>query len=154
MFRVRKTASGFTAETVFVHDADEWNSEVHTPIVFEKHLFAVGKKKRGLFTCLDLDGKQVWTSEGKASFELGSFILADGMFLILEGKTGMLRLLEASTRAVQGAGERPGPERPRRLGPLALVRREARPAGPRPHGLPRREGAVSRWRARAARNTG
>jgi len=42
-------------------------------------------------------GKQVWTSSGKASFELGSFILADGMFLILEGKTGMLRLLEAST---------------------------------------------------------
>jgi outer membrane protein assembly factor BamB len=32
----------------------------------------------------------------KAAFELGSFILADGMFLILEGQTGMLRLLEAS----------------------------------------------------------
>ena len=61
-------------------------------------MFAVGKKKRGLFTCVDLDGKQVWTSEGRASFELGSFILADGMFLILEGKTGMLRLVEASTR--------------------------------------------------------
>jgi outer membrane protein assembly factor BamB len=60
-------------------------------------MFAVGKKKRGLFTCLDRDGKQVWTSEGRASFGLGSFLLADGMFFILEGKTGMLRLLEAST---------------------------------------------------------
>jgi outer membrane protein assembly factor BamB len=97
MFRVRKTPQGFTTERVFVHAADEWNSEVQTPILFQKHMFAVGKKKRGLLTCVDLDGRQVWTSEGRAAFELGSFILADGMFLILEGKTGMLRLLEAST---------------------------------------------------------
>jgi outer membrane protein assembly factor BamB len=61
-------------------------------------MFAVGKKRRGLFTCVAPDGKLVWTSDGHASFELGSFILADGMFLILEGKTGMLRLLEASTK--------------------------------------------------------
>jgi outer membrane protein assembly factor BamB len=99
MFRVKKSAAGFTTETIFVHAPEEWNSEVQTPILYENHMFAVGKKKRGLFTCVDLDGKQVWDSAGQASFELGSFILADGMFLILEGKTGMLRLLEASTTA-------------------------------------------------------
>ena len=60
-------------------------------------MFAVGRKRRWLFTCLDLDGNQVWTSDGQAYFGLGSYILADGMFYILEGKTGMLRLLEAST---------------------------------------------------------
>ena len=97
LFRVKRAGGGFTTEPVFVHTPDQWNSEVQTPILFQKHIFAVGKKQRGLFTCLDLAGKQVWTSSGKASFELGSFILADGMFLILEGKTGMLRLLEAST---------------------------------------------------------
>jgi outer membrane protein assembly factor BamB len=97
MFRVKKAGGGFTTEQVFVHAPEEWNSEVQTPILFEKHMFAVGKKKRGLFTCVDLNGKQVWDSAGKASFELGSFMLADGMFLILEGKTGMLRLIEAST---------------------------------------------------------
>jgi outer membrane protein assembly factor BamB len=98
LFRVRKAGNAFTTETVFTHAPQEWNSEVQTPILFQNHLFAVGKKKRGLFTCVGLDGKQVWTSEGRASFELGSFILSDGMFLILEGKTGMLRLLEADTR--------------------------------------------------------
>jgi outer membrane protein assembly factor BamB len=98
MFRVKKSGNVFTTETVFVHAPQEWNSEVQTPILFQQHLFAVGKKQRGLFTCVDLDGKQVWTSAGRAAFELGSFILADGMFLILEGKTGTLRLLEASTR--------------------------------------------------------
>jgi outer membrane protein assembly factor BamB len=50
-----------------------------------------------LFTCLDLNGKQVWTSDKQASFGLGNYIMADGMFYILEGKTGMLRLLDANT---------------------------------------------------------
>jgi outer membrane protein assembly factor BamB len=97
MFRVKRDGDKFTTEEIFVHAPDQWNSEVQTPILFKQHMFAVGKKKRGLFTCLDLNGKEVWNSDGKAYFELGSFILADGMFYILEGKTGMLRLLEAST---------------------------------------------------------
>jgi outer membrane protein assembly factor BamB len=97
MFRVKRNSEAFATEEIFGHAPDAWNSEVQTPIIFDNHMFAVGKKKRGLFTCLDFDGNQVWTSDGHAYFGLGSFILADGMFFILEGKTGMLRLLEANT---------------------------------------------------------
>ena len=99
MFRVVSEGGGLAAEEVFVHTPDVWNSEIHTPIVYQDHLFAVGRHKRGLFTCLDMNGKVVWTSDGQAYFEMGSFLLADGMFFILEGKTGMLRLVEASTAA-------------------------------------------------------
>lgn len=99
MVRVRPAGGVFRAEAVFDMKNNEWNSEVHTPIVHKGHLFAVGKKKRGLFTCLNFEGKTVWDSDGKASFELGSFMLADNMFFVLEGKTGMLRLIEASTTA-------------------------------------------------------
>jgi len=91
-----RTGETFKAEAVFDLKNNEWNSEVHTPIVYKGHLFAIGKKKRGLFTCLGLDGKEVWTSSGKASFGLGSFLMADGMFFALDGDTGTLRLLEAS----------------------------------------------------------
>ena len=97
MVRVKRTGEAFKAEAVFDLKNNEWNSEVHTPVVYKGHLFAVGKKKRGLFTCLSFDGKEVWTSEGKASFGLGSFMLADGMFFVLDGDTGKLRLIEAST---------------------------------------------------------
>jgi outer membrane protein assembly factor BamB len=97
MIRVTRDGETFKAEQVFMLPANDWNSEVHTPIVFEQHLFAVGKKKRGLFTCLDLAGKRVWTSEGRAHFGLGSYLLADGMFFVLEGDTGVLRLIEANT---------------------------------------------------------
>jgi outer membrane protein assembly factor BamB len=95
MFRVKRDGEAFRAEKIFDWDESEWNSEVHTPIIHNGHLFGVGKKKRGLFTCLDFDGKQIWNSRDHAAFGLGSYLLADGMFFVLEGKTGMLRLIEA-----------------------------------------------------------
>jgi len=97
MVRVRRTGDAFRAENVFDMQHNEWNSEVHTPIVYKGHMFAVGKKKRGLFTCLGLDGQEKWTSEGKFFFGLGSFLLADGMFFVMDGNTGTLHLIEAST---------------------------------------------------------
>jgi outer membrane protein assembly factor BamB len=97
MVRVRRTGDAFKAEGVFDMKNNEWNSEVHTPIVYKGHLFAVGKKKRGLFTCLGPDGKEVWTSDGKASFGLGSFMMADGMFFVMDGDSGKLHMVEAST---------------------------------------------------------
>ena len=120
MVRVRRTGEAFKAEAVFDMKNNEWNSEVHTPIVYQGHLFAVGKKKRGLFTCLSLDGNPVWTSEGKASFGLGSFLMADGLFFVLDGDTGKLRLVEATTKGyneVAGAQLLAGQEV---WGPMAL----------------------------------
>ena len=97
MIRVTRDGDTYNTEKVFSFDPTEWNSETHTPVVYQNHFFAVGKKRRGLFTCLDFNGRQVWTSDDKASFGLGSYILADGMFYLLEGKTGVLRLLDANT---------------------------------------------------------
>ena len=57
MIRVTSGAAGFAAEKVFMLPWAEWNAEVHTPILYQGHMFAVGKKSRGLFTCLDLNGK-------------------------------------------------------------------------------------------------
>ena len=68
---------------------------MHTPILYRDHIYGVGKKQRGLWTCLDLEGNELWNSEGQASFELGGYVLADGMFFVLEGKTGVLRVLDA-----------------------------------------------------------
>lgn len=105
MYQVQKAASGFTAQKLFELTSMQFNSEVHTPILYQNHLFAVGSKTRGRFTCLGLDGKVVWQSPvasgdpaGTRTFDLGGFLLADGMFFILDGKTGMLRLIEANTK--------------------------------------------------------
>jgi outer membrane protein assembly factor BamB len=104
MYQVDRTASGFTAKKLYDLTSTQFNSEVHTPILFQNHLFAVGSKTRGRFMCVGLDGKVVWQSpvSGDAAasrtFELGGFFLADGMFFLLDGRTGMLRLIEANTK--------------------------------------------------------
>ena len=92
---VSKQGDQFTTSTAVAVTPDIWNAEIHTPIVYKDHFFGIGRHKRGLFTCLNTRGEVVWTSEGKASFEQGSFLLADDMFFVLEGKTGILRLVEA-----------------------------------------------------------
>ena len=105
MYQVQKGAGGFAVKKLYSLTSSEFNSEAQTPILFQNHLFAVGKKDRGRFTCLSLDGKIVWQSpvvsgnaEESRTFDLGAFLLADGMFFILDGKTGMLRLIEAGTK--------------------------------------------------------
>jgi outer membrane protein assembly factor BamB len=105
MIQVQKGASGFTAQKLYDLTSMQFNSEVHTPVLFQNHLFAVSSKTRGRFTCLGLDGKPVWQSPvvsgdpgATRTFDLGAFLFADGMFFVLDGKTGMLRLLEANTR--------------------------------------------------------
>lgn len=120
MVRVQPDGGRFKVESVFDMKLNEWNSEVHTPIVYEGHMFAIGKKKRGLFTCLTLDGKEVWTSDGEAAFGLGSFLLADGMFFVLEGSSGVLRLIEASTTGYKELASAQVLRGPDVWGPMAL----------------------------------
>ncbi len=96
MLRVKAAGETFGTEPLFELTSAQWNSDVHTPVLYQGHMFGISAKGRGLFTCLDLDGKVVWNSEGQAFFGLGSFLLADGMFFVLEGDTGMLRLLDAN----------------------------------------------------------
>jgi outer membrane protein assembly factor BamB len=104
MIQVEKGTSGFTVRKLYDLTSMQFNSEVHTPVLYRNHLFAVGSKTRGRFMCVGLDGKVVWQSPVESgnpgatrTFDLGGFLLADGMFFILDGKTGMLRLIEAST---------------------------------------------------------
>ncbi len=105
MYQVQKSAGGFSAQKLYDLTSTQFNSEVHTPILYQNHLFAVSSKTRGRFTCLGLDGKVVWQSpvvsgnaDASRTFDLGGFLLADGMFFVLDGKSGILRLIEANTK--------------------------------------------------------
>ncbi len=102
MVQVDKSASGFSARKLYSLKETEFNSEAQTPILYRNHLFAVSSTTRGRFTCLGLDGKIVWQSPVSAenpkesrTFGLGSFLLADGMFFLLDGDSGALRLIDA-----------------------------------------------------------
>jgi outer membrane protein assembly factor BamB len=95
--QVHRDEGGWTAKEVvsLPPPTAGWNSEVHTPIVYRGLIFGVGKKQRGLWTCLDMNGRELWTSLRKASFGLGGYALADGKFYVVEGDTGVVRMLDA-----------------------------------------------------------
>ena len=97
ILHIGRDGDGWQAREAVPLPPSLWNSEIHTPIYHDGHIFSVGRLKRGLLTCLDDEGAMVWTSEGQAAFEMGSYLLADGMLFVLEGKTGTLRLVAAST---------------------------------------------------------
>jgi len=96
ILRIGHDGDSWHVEEVVALPPRLWNSEIHTPIFHDGHIFSVGRLKRGLLTCLDDEGRLVWTSEGASAFEMGGYLLADGMLFVLEGKTGVLRLVEAT----------------------------------------------------------
>jgi outer membrane protein assembly factor BamB len=127
MYQVEKSASGFSAKKLFSLTSAQFNSEVHTPILYQNHLFAVSKPKMGQFTCLDLNGKIVWqspvtsgSSGDRKTFDLGGFLLADGMFYALDGITGILRLIDANTKEYKELASAQILEGPDVWGPPAL----------------------------------
>lgn len=95
--QVKHEGETWTAEelTAFAEPTRGWNSEVHTPILHRGHIYGVGKKNRGMWTCLDFEGNELWTSGRRTNFGMGGYVLADGMFIALDGKTGTLRLIDA-----------------------------------------------------------
>ncbi|NQU75721.1 MAG: PQQ-like beta-propeller repeat protein, partial [Planctomycetes bacterium] len=97
----------FSARILYGLSFEQFNSECHSPVLWAGHLFAVdhayatrqadaGGQTSGRFTCLKLDGKIAWQHEG-ATFGLGNWLFADGLIFLMDGDSGMLRLIEAST---------------------------------------------------------
>ncbi len=91
--------------TAFAPPPRGWNSEVHTPIFHRGHIFGVGKSKRGMWTCLDLEGNELWTSGRSANFGMGGYVLADGLFFVLDGKSGAVRMIDAEANEYRQLGE-------------------------------------------------
>ena len=72
---------------------EEFGATQHTPIFHDGHLF--GTRPSGQFVCLGLDGKVVWASPTAGSFGLGPFLLADGLFFVMND-SGNLSLVDDS----------------------------------------------------------
>lgn len=95
-----------------------FGSHQHTPILADGHLFGVAMD--GQFVCLDLSGKRVWSSGHTATFGIGPYILAEGMFYILDDD-GTLVLAEKSTSSWQELARAKVLNGPDAWAPMALA---------------------------------
>jgi outer membrane protein assembly factor BamB len=93
MLQLRKDGGRFRVEPLFRLDPKVFGATQHTPIFYNNHIYGV--RPDGRFACLDTSGKPVWCSDSGQSFGLGSFVLADGLFLAMND-SGLLRLIEAT----------------------------------------------------------
>lgn len=93
MLQLAEEGGKIVPKTAFRLDADTFGAAQQTPIFHAGHIFGV--RPDGRFTCLDTDGKVVWTTEPGTNFGLGSFLLAGDVFYVLNDN-GKLTLIEAS----------------------------------------------------------
>jgi outer membrane protein assembly factor BamB len=119
LLQVSESGGQFTAKTLLRLKPDQFGSTQHTPILDQGHLFGVREKDKQL-VCLDLRGRQVWTSGSKQRFGLGPYLIADGLIYVMDD-AGTLTLAEAATSGYEPLAQAhvlPGHDS---WGPMALV---------------------------------
>jgi outer membrane protein assembly factor BamB len=87
----------YKANMLFQLPDSVFDSEQHTPIFYEGHIFGL-RQRDNQFVCLDLNGNIVWESGRREKFGAarGPYIVADGMFLIVDDVEGRLIGCEAT----------------------------------------------------------
>lgn len=78
---------------LFRLDPETFGATQQTPIYYNDHLYGV--RPDGQFVCLDLAGQVVWSSGPTDPFNLGSYLIANGLIFALND-SGVLSLLEAN----------------------------------------------------------
>jgi len=70
-------------------------------ILYKDHIYGV--IPGGHLACLDLNGKQVWSSGPANLFNLGAFVMADGLLYVLND-VGLLTVVEVNPSAYKPLG--------------------------------------------------
>jgi outer membrane protein assembly factor BamB len=104
--------------TVWKLAPEVFGATQHTPIFHDGHIF--GTRPDGQFVCMGLDGKVVWASKSGDNFGLGPFMLADGMWFVMND-SGSLSLVEDSTTNFKLLGRAQVLNGRESWGPMALA---------------------------------
>lgn len=104
MMRLSDRGGSWAIETLSEMKPKLFESEQHTPIFYDGHIYGVRTKSGGeQLVCLDLDGNEVWNS-GREKFGRGPYMIADGL-LILLNDTGLLTIAAATAEAYRPLGQ-------------------------------------------------
>ena len=99
MIRISRDGEAWRVEEIFTTSA--CGSQIQQPLVYRDHLYVnsnSNERSDGMM-CLTFDGNVLWnTGNGGPlpNFERGNLLLADGMIVTLDGKSGILYLIEPS----------------------------------------------------------
>jgi len=121
IIQIKQTSGTWTIDDLGGHESA--GSQVHTPLLYEGHLFANLNTNENLrrsrrpeagIGCFDLSGNLLWNTGEAPHFDRGALLIADGLLFAMEGETGELALID------------PSPETYRELGRVTLFEDRAK----------------------------
>jgi outer membrane protein assembly factor BamB len=119
MFKVEKTGEKFTVTQVFKNGSV--NAHIHNAILYKDYLYVLGNtnNSRDGLVCLDLEGNVKWKT-GKGTFDKGNYVLADGVLYIMDGASGVLKILDPTPEGYKELSQTKVLEGKEIWGPMAL----------------------------------
>ncbi|MFZ2146653.1 MAG: PQQ-binding-like beta-propeller repeat protein [Sedimentisphaerales bacterium] len=118
MLKLTQEGVKISAQPTFRLKAEVFGSPQHTPIFYDGYIYGVGAD--GQLTCLDLDGKIMWTSTSVHRFGLGPYTIANGLIYVMND-SGLLTLAEARPNGYIQLAQAKVLEGPESWGPMAIV---------------------------------
>jgi len=94
MIKVQRVGEKFTVKELF--RLRRLGAQIHPPVLHQDHLYVQfnTKSKHDGLVCIDLDGKVKWKTNRSPNFDWGGIVFADGVILIMDGMTGVLRMVQ------------------------------------------------------------
>jgi len=121
MIKVEKKGDSYTVTELY--KTDDFGTHCHPPVLHEGHLYAhcTTNTRRDGMVCMDLDGKVKWKTGRSPVFDKGGFLLADGLIFSVDGKQGILYLVEPGPAGYKELAKAKLLDTNECWGPLALV---------------------------------
>ena len=93
MLQLAREEGSISAQPVFRLEPEVFGSPQHTPIFYEGYIYGV--RPDGQLTCLDPDGRIMWSSSSAHKFGLGPYTIANGLIYVMND-SGVLTLAQAT----------------------------------------------------------
>ena len=121
MIKVAKNGDAYAVTELY--KTDDFGTHVHPAILYKDHLYAhcTTNTRRDGMVCMDLEGKVKWKTGRSPLFDKGGFILADGLMLSVDGREGILYLIEPDSAGYKELSSAKLLDTNECWGPLALT---------------------------------
>ena len=121
MIKIEKNGDAYSVKDVY--KTDDFGTHCHPPVLHGGHLYAhcTTNTRRDGMVCMDIDGNVKWKTGRSPVFDKGGFILADGLILSVDGREGILYLIEPDPAGYKELAKAKLLDTNECLGPLALV---------------------------------
>ena len=121
MIKVEKGGDSYTVTELY--KTDDFGTHCHPPVLYEGHLYAhcTTNTRRDGMVCMDIDGKVKWKTGRSPVFDKGGFLLADGLIFSVDGRQGILYLVEPGPAGYKELAKARLLDTNECWGPLALV---------------------------------